>query len=302
MIEKILNIINSRWFKFLIIIFVIFACIRGYYKKKEKDIKEVLMYMQQEKEKEEGKRQEEIDKKREELREKTKKGRIERLNEAIDKQNRQKIMPWTNSKTEKYTRLVKKNREKKVVEEFKKEYPLDQKAIDKYKNIEKNIRNATYYYNNLNDSYKQRKSGGNLPYGKKIKNNDFIYLLINGKHKDKEITSSLKGIKLSGNQAIKVDLSKAKGLYKKMIGKKIGDKIILNINDFMTEQEQKDYAEIIADYKQVIDDLIKLQPHLENTKLSYMTQYGYDLVFEVVVLDIFSDDLVKKFDLENKAL
>lgn len=313
---------DNKFIKYLLIFIVIFIIFMKTYYKNKKSIKEVqkdvLMYtreydilesIENDAQKKETEKQKKADTHIYKSNIEKKAEQIERYRNARTAENRrkeverkQKITDLANQEIRKQKEIINKKVANSNYKEINRKYYLALTEIkntvkqNQHKNANKKIKRGDVVYAtikvdlNSNKYLKQFLTNANIP-------NDFY----NGLAKNgisKTVINEMKKVNLKDPQDLLFKVGFKSNFYDQLIDKKVGDTLIVNYKDYLTNTQSRMLEE-------------EKERHLRRIEIMkmYSTQEEIDLVkdiydklsynYEVKILDIIDDNTKKKFDLNN---
>lgn len=287
--KKFNTFFKSKITKFVIILVVICLFVFSFYKRNKKEVKDVvLMY--------------------------TKGDNINKIEESIiDKNNespkfrdkiskiitrKEKPKKWIDTKAKEYKQIVERIRQQdkdKILEK----YSFTQEDFNKTKNLIRERAEITAgFQKDLRDEYNRKKVNGKLLYGKKIKNNDYVYVAVDSIVNDKKIQKKINN--KTTFFVLKIDTDSQKSFNKKLFGKRINDIIYLKLSDFLDKEQVELLNETQNNAQETVNNFIKIYPYLNIPEYRDSIKYT-NFSMKFVVLDILDNTFIKNNNIENKV-
>lgn len=161
----------------------------------------------------------------------------------------------------------------------------------------KKITNVLLKLKELDDNYRERVENGKIDYNRVIKNGDAIYYSLKSIINNVNNQSNNLG---STETRLFMIVKEQDDLSKKILGKKIGQKIHFNYNDLLanvTKEEKKQVNDII---NEKIDRINKKLANNETLK-QYSINHDIDISYEITLLDFIDQETIDRLDLiENE--
>ena len=292
--KKFNSFFKSKLTKFVIILVVIGLFCFSFYKKNKQEVKEaVLLYTKGDK----------SDTTTGELT--TNDNELDEEKEVVDKDKinnylvkKRKPKKWVDTKADEYKQIVERIKQQdknKILEK----YSFTKEDIKKAESLVNEKSRATIEFQQLlKNEYNNKKSSGKLKYGKKINDNDYIYVAVDSVSINKKIQNTLD--KKTTFFVIKIDSKSEKTFNKKLFGKKINDVVYLKIEDFLDKEKAKLLHETRADAQEAIENFVKAYPHLDIPEYTNSIK-NMDFSMKFTVLDILDENFIEKNDIKNKV-
>ena len=308
-------ILKKKITKFVIVVVIIVLAFVNYYKKnKEKVDEAIFLYGQMQKELQTGIKEQQ-EQKQDVVEDKKQDKDVVEEEEPILQKDKEKAKRTLFGRREKPTPWVDKNledfkeKQRRVEEARKKEEELKRRSeiMAKIKeNKEKGI-NVVQIINEKNEfnvllkkEYKRKKKAGKIKYGRKVQDNDYIYITMKPVSDDARLQQELNKIQ-DMYFVLKVDSTKPKSFNKKLHGKKINDTIKLRVEDFLSDEKIKMLNDLRNDTRVITQDYVKAYPYLKKAEYDkFVDKYLY-YSFDIKIYDILDEAFVKNNDIGSKV-
>ena len=285
---------KSKVTKFLIILFVIGLFCFSFYKKNKQEVKEaVLLYTKGENI---ADNKQDIEKEEQNNETDGSKEDKSKISKVFVKKKKPK--EWVDTKAEEYKQIIDRIK-RQDKEKILKKYSFTEEDIKKAEEvIAKNVEATIEFQKLLKNEYNNKKRNGRLRYGRKVRNNDYIYVAVDNVSKNKEIQKKFNG--KTTFFVIKIDSKSNKAFNKKLFGRKINDTVYLKIEDFLSEDKIRIINEARSNAQSSIDSLIRMYPYLDIPEYRDAIK-DLDFSMKFVILDILEENFINKNNIKNKV-